>query len=76
MAQQQDYAIHYRPPFTTLQAMSVRELIERASDPWYNQALGQAGDGSPARSPRENAVRASLQPGLSTLLGYAPAEAG
>jgi len=44
MPQQQDYAIHYQPLFTTLQAMNVRELIERASDPWYNQTLVQVGD--------------------------------
>jgi mannose-6-phosphate isomerase-like protein (cupin superfamily) len=44
MSQQQDYAIHYQPLFTTLQAMNVQELIERASDPWYNQTLVQVGD--------------------------------
>jgi hypothetical protein len=32
-------------------------------------------DGSPARSPRENAAQSWLQPGLSALLGSAPAVA-
>jgi hypothetical protein len=33
---QQDYAIHYAPLFTTLQAMDVQKLIEQVDDPWYN----------------------------------------
>lgn len=40
----QDYAIHYQPLFTTLQAMDVKALIEQVEDPWYNQTLIQIGD--------------------------------
>ncbi len=41
---QQDYAIHYQPLFTALQAMDVQELIEQVTDPWYNQTLIQVGE--------------------------------
>ena len=44
MPQEQDYAIHYEPLFTTLQAMDVQALIEQVDDPWYNQTLIQVGD--------------------------------
>jgi mannose-6-phosphate isomerase-like protein (cupin superfamily) len=40
----QDYTIHYKPLFTTLQTMDVQALIERVEDPWYNQTLIQVGD--------------------------------
>jgi mannose-6-phosphate isomerase-like protein (cupin superfamily) len=39
----QDYAIHYRPLFTALQAMDVQALIDQVEDPWYNQTLIQVG---------------------------------
>ncbi|MEU6409325.1 cupin domain-containing protein [Microbispora sp. NPDC046933] len=41
---QRDYAIHYQPLFTTLQAMDVQALIDQVDDPWYNQTLIQVGD--------------------------------
>lgn len=44
MSDDEDYAIHYQPLFTTLQAMDVQALIERVSDTWYNQTLIQVGD--------------------------------
>ena len=41
---QPEYAIHYEPLFTTLQAMDVQALIDQVEDPWYNQTLLQIGD--------------------------------
>lgn len=41
---QTEYAIHYRPLFTALQAMDVQALIDEVEDPWYNQTLVQVGD--------------------------------
>jgi mannose-6-phosphate isomerase-like protein (cupin superfamily) len=41
---QQDYAIHYAPLFTTLQAMDIQKLIGQVDAPWYNQTLIQVGD--------------------------------
>ena len=39
-----DYAIEYKPLFTTLQSIDVQALIDQAKDPWYNQTLIQVGD--------------------------------
>lgn len=41
---QQDYAIHYEPPFTALQVIDVQTLIDQVDEPWYNQTLVQIGD--------------------------------
>jgi mannose-6-phosphate isomerase-like protein (cupin superfamily) len=41
---QPDYAIHYAPLFTAMQAMDVQALIDQVTDPWYNQTLIQVGD--------------------------------
>ena len=41
---QPDYAIHYAPLFTAMQAMDVQGLIDQVTDPWYNQTLIQVGD--------------------------------
>src|SRR5690348_9006307 len=38
-----EYAIHYEPLFTTLQAMDVQALIDQVEDPWYNQTLLEVG---------------------------------
>lgn len=41
---ERDYAIHYAPLFTTLQTMDVQALIDRVTEPWYNQTLIQVGE--------------------------------
>jgi mannose-6-phosphate isomerase-like protein (cupin superfamily) len=38
------YAIHYEPLFSALQTMDVQDLIERTTEPWYNQTLCRVGD--------------------------------
>src|SRR5437879_6092982 len=39
-----DYTIEYEPLFAALQAIDVQELIDRVTDPWYNQTLIAVGD--------------------------------
>lgn len=43
VSQEQHYAIHYEPLFSTLETMDVQALIENVTDPWYNQTLIQVG---------------------------------
>lgn len=38
------YAINYEPLVGTLQLLDVQQLIESATDDWYNQTLCQVGD--------------------------------
>lgn len=41
---EQDYAIHYEPLFSALQAIDVQNLIDQVTEPWYNQTLIQVGE--------------------------------
>jgi len=43
MEQQGNYRINYEPLFGPLQRIDVREAIERADHPWYNQTLIEVG---------------------------------
>lgn len=41
---QQEYSISYEPLFTALQLIDVQAMIDRVTDPWYNQTLIGVGD--------------------------------
>ena len=43
MTEQGSYKINYEPAFGPLQLIDVREAIERADHPWYNQTLIEVG---------------------------------
>ena len=41
---EQDYAINYVPMFEALQLIDVQAVIDKVTDPWYNQTLIGVGD--------------------------------
>jgi hypothetical protein len=43
MTEQGNYKINYEPLFGPLQLIDVREAIEQADHPWYNQTLIEVG---------------------------------